>query len=221
MRWVLERTRQVVPTAIVPLPDDRHHLAADFLARACVEHPLLPYLIPVRAARTRQALAHAGLALIELGVHCGEVDVTEGRLDGMAIWLAPSASWSSPTRRLRVVRLAAALGLSADGFVRCLRMAHNLERVEHRALPTARRDLLLMAIHPDRRDKGIEERLLQAGLRRADAEGLPTATVCYRAAPVLFFTRFGFRVVGDGDLPGGGPRYWLMTRQPAGRCPQE
>jgi hypothetical protein len=216
VRWVLERTREVVPTAIVPLPDDRHHLAADFLARACVDHPLLPYLVPVRAARTRQALASAALALIEFGIHCGEVDVTEGRLDGLAVWLTPGASWASPARRLRTVRLAAALGLSADGFVRCLRVAHNLERFEHRALPTARRDLLLMAIHPDRVDKGIEERLLLAGLRRADADGLPTATVCYRAAPVLFYARFGFRVVGEGELPGGGPRYWLLTRQPMG-----
>jgi ribosomal protein S18 acetylase RimI-like enzyme len=216
MRWVLERTREVVPTAIVPLPDDRHHLTADFLARACVDHPLLPYLVPLRAARTRQALAHAGLALIELGIHCGEVDVTEGRLDGMAIWLTPGTTWASPARRLRVVRLAAALGLSADGFVRCLRTVHHLERTDHRLLPAARRELLLMAIHPDRRDKGIEDRLLQTGLRRSDADGLTTMTVCYRAAPVLFFGRAGFGVVGEGELPGAGPRYWLMARPPRG-----
>src|SRR5688500_59580 len=207
MRWVLERARQVIPTPIVPLPDDCHHLTADFLARACVDHPLLPYLVPIRAHRTRQALAGAAPSLIEFGVRYGAIDVTEGRLDGLAAWLSPGPNWASPARRLRAVRLAAALGLSADGFVRALRLAHSLERVEHRALPTARRDLLLMAIHPDRRDKGIEERLLQAGLRRSDADGLPIATVCYRAAPVLFYARFGFHVVGEGELPGAGPRY--------------
>jgi ribosomal protein S18 acetylase RimI-like enzyme len=215
MRWVLvERSRQL-PTAVVPLPEDRRHLAADFLARACVDHPLLPYFAPVRAVRTRQALAAAALALLDFAEHCGEVDVTEGRLDGLAIWLRPGPSWTAPARRARTLRLAAALGLSPEGFVRCLRFAVHLERAEHRLLPSPRRDLLLLAIHPDRRERGIEELLLRAGLARADAEGLPVATVCYRAAPVLFFGKHGFQVVGEGDLPGGGPRYWMLVRETA------
>ena len=216
MRWAVEQARRTLPTAAVPLPADRRHLAADFLARACADHPLLPYLVPTPAVRTRQALATAGLSLIDFGEHSGEVDVTEGRLDGLAVWLTHGSHWTAPARRARALRLAAALGLGPDGFVRCLRAVLHLERAEHRALPAHRRDLLLMAIHPDRREGGIEEPLLRAGLARADAAEMAVATVCYRAAPVLFYTRFGFRVVGDGELPGGGPRYWLLVRLPGG-----
>jgi ribosomal protein S18 acetylase RimI-like enzyme len=215
MPWVVERARPAVPTEIIPLPADRRHLAADFLARACADHPLLPYLVPVRALRTRQALAEAALTLIDFGEHCGEVDVTAGRLDGLAIWLTPGTSWTAPARRARTVRLAAALGLGPDGFMRCLRLAFHLERIGHRLLPVPHRELLLVAVHPDRRDRGIEEALLRVGLARADAACLPVATVCYRAAPVLFYLKHGFQAFAEGDLPGGGPRYWLLSR-PAG-----
>ena len=216
IRWVVEQARRTLPTEVVPLPADRRHLTADFLARACADHPLLPYLVPAPAMRTRQALAASGLALLDFGEHCGEVDVTEGRLDGLAVWLTHGSHWTAPARRARMLRLAAALGLGPDGFVRCLRVVLHLERAEHRALPADRRDLLLIAIHPDRREWGIEEMLLRSGLARADAADMPVATVCYRAAPVLFYARFGFRVVGEGELPGDGPRYWLLSRPPGG-----
>lgn len=214
MRWVVEEARRTVPTEVVPLPADRRHLAADFLARACPDHPLLPYLVPIPALRTRRALAAAGLALLDFAEHGGEVDVTAGRLDGMAIWLTPGSSWTAPARRARALRVAAALGPGPDGFLRCLRLALHLERIGHHHLTAPHRELLLLAIHPARRERGIEELLLRHGLARADAGGSPVATVCYQAAPVLFYVKLGFRVVDDGELPGGGPRYWLLVRQP-------
>jgi ribosomal protein S18 acetylase RimI-like enzyme len=91
-----------------------------------------------------------------------------------------------------------------------------LEGIGHRLLPAPHRELLLLAVHPDCHDRGIEETLLRVGLARADAARLPVATVCYRAAPVLFYVKHGFRVLGESDLPGGGPRYWLLSRPTGG-----
>ena len=217
MRWVIEEARRALPSEVISLPADRRHLAADFLARACADHPILPYIVPVRALRTRLALAEAGLALLDFAEHGGEVDVTQDRLDGMAVWLTPGSSWTAPARRARALRLAAALGMGPDGFLRCLRLAIHLERISHRHLGDPYRELLLLAIHPARRDRGIEELLLRSGLARADAEGTPVATVAFQAAPVLFYVKFGFQVVGEGELPGVGPRYWLLARQPQPR----
>jgi ribosomal protein S18 acetylase RimI-like enzyme len=203
-----------LPREIVPLPSDRRYEAADLLGLACGDHPLVPYLAPTPGGRTRQALASAGVTLIGFGESCGEIDVTAPILDGIAIWLTPAHAWQLPARRAWELQVAAALGQGMGGFLRCLRLLGQLDRAGRQAVPVPHRQLFLLGVHPVRQDRGLEEALLRRGLERADTEGLPCTTICFRATTVLFYVHHGFAVVADGNVPDGGPHYWLLLREP-------
>ncbi len=200
---------------IVPLPSDRRHQAADLLGLASADHPLVPFLAPTAHGRTRQALAVAGQSLIGFGEACGAVDVTSPILDGLAIWLTPGQAWQLPLRRAWEVQVAAALGQGMAGFLRCLRLLAQLDRAGHEGTPEPHAQLLALAVHPARRGRGLEETLLETGLARIDATGVACTTVCFQAATVLYFVDHGFRAVADGDVPQGGPHFWVV-RRPAG-----
>lgn len=197
---------------IVPLPSDRRHQAADLLGLASADHPLVPFLAPAAHGRTRQALAVAGQSLIGFGEACGMVDVTSPILDGLAIWLAPAPAWQLPVRRAWEVQVAAALGQGISGFMRCLRLLAQLDRAGREAAPEPHAQLLALAVHPARRGRGLEETLLEAGLGRLDAAGVACTTVCFQAATVLYYVEHGFRAVADGDVPQGGPHFWVLRR---------
>ena len=206
----------VLSREIVPLPSDRRHQAADLLGLASADHPLVPFLAPAAYARTRQSLALAGQSLIGFGEACGAVDVTSPILDGLAIWLSPAPAWQLPVRRAWELQVAAALGQGLAGFLRCLRLLSQLDRAGKEAVPEPHSQLLAHAVHPARRGRGLEDALLVAGLERWDQAGVACTTVCFQASAVLYYVAQGFRAVADGDVPQGGPHFWLL-RRPARR----
>lgn len=214
--------RRPLPAAltreIVPLPSDRRHQAADLLGLASADHPLVPFLAPAAHGRTRQALAVAGQSLIGFGEACGGVDVTSPILDGLAIWLTPGQAWQLPLRRAWEVQVAAALGQGMAGFLRCLRLLAQLDRAGHEGAPEPHAQLLSLAVHPARRGRGLEELLLETGLARVDRAGVPCTTVCFQAATVLYYVEHGFRAVADGDVPQGGPHFWVVRRPARGEA---
>jgi hypothetical protein len=56
--------------------------------------------------------------------------------------------------------------------------------------------------------------MLRFAISRAEADDLPLYVETGTAANVAWYERFGFRVVIEGDAPGGGPHVWFMRRDP-------
>jgi len=73
--------------------------------------------------------------------------------------------------------------------------------------------LLLLGADPLVQGKGVGTRLLQAGMARADAQGLPCYLETQKPENLAFYGRHGFAVTNTIEVPGA-PTVWTMQREP-------
>jgi ribosomal protein S18 acetylase RimI-like enzyme len=69
-----------------------------------------------------------------------------------------------------------------------------------------------LAVDPARQGEGLGKTLVQFGLAQASQAGLPAFLETATERNVAFYETLGFRVVDEGNVPGGGPRIWFMQR---------
>jgi ribosomal protein S18 acetylase RimI-like enzyme len=72
--------------------------------------------------------------------------------------------------------------------------------------------LFLLGVDPSRQRQGIGGRLIEPVLSKAAADGVTCYLDTTHERNVSFYRRHGFEVVTAGQVPGGGPRFWTMTR---------
>ncbi len=198
----------------VRLAPNRVYEAGEVIGRACADDPLLAYIVPDRAERTRQALAAAGHVLVRFGLRFGSVDVVGSPIDGVVISLTPMHLLAVPLRIAWTLQAAIGLGLPPAGLIRLSRVAFQTGRAARRAVPPPHHRLLLLAVNPAQRGQGVDAALLRSVLRHADAAGRPCVTATGYAHTVLFLSAHGFQVVADHGLPGAGLRLWTLVRLP-------
>lgn len=74
--------------------------------------------------------------------------------------------------------------------------------------------LTTLGTRADMRGRGYGRVLVESGLQRCRADGLPAQLETSNGDNVPFYERFGFEVTGVVDAPEFGPRTWLMRYQP-------
>lgn len=72
----------------------------------------------------------------------------------------------------------------------------------------------VLATDPGRQGTGLGRAVTTPMLAAADRAGLPAYLETASDTNVAIYRRLGFAVVREVDLPGGGPRCWLMRRDP-------
>jgi GNAT superfamily N-acetyltransferase len=72
---------------------------------------------------------------------------------------------------------------------------------------------MLLGADPLVQGKGVGSRLLQEGVARADADGLPCYLETQKEANLAFYGRHGFAVRDTIEVPGA-PTVWTMQRDP-------
>ena len=71
-----------------------------------------------------------------------------------------------------------------------------------------------VAVEGFARGRGIGSALIRHGLERASAAGFPTTLETGSPGNVPIYEHMGFRVVGEGDPPEGGPHTWFLRKDP-------
>ncbi len=204
-------TRDSIPP--FQLDPGRLDAAARMLARAFDDDPLWQSLLSdnERAGKAgavfRYLLSHARLR--------GEVQVTSGRLEGVAIWFAVGQAQTTPVTALRAGGLALAfrLGRSAGRLAAADRYVAGLRE---RLAPRNGRYCAALGVDPRFQGRGFGGRLLRAMLTRCDVERRTCYLETAREANVGMYRHFGFRVVEQATIPDIGVRLWCLARSPAG-----
>jgi GNAT superfamily N-acetyltransferase len=75
----------------------------------------------------------------------------------------------------------------------------------------------IVAVDATARGGGLGRRLIEHGLARADADGLPAFLETSRPDNVALYERFGFRLVDELGAPGNGPAIWFLRADPPSR----
>ena len=74
--------------------------------------------------------------------------------------------------------------------------------------------LLAVGVSAKARGRGHGQDLIAAGMYRAAADGVPVHLETTNPNNLSFYERLGFDTTAVIDLPGGGPRRWLMRQVP-------
>jgi ribosomal protein S18 acetylase RimI-like enzyme len=181
----------------------------EVLARAFRDDPVVSHIAQAderRGERIRR-LMRTGLGLT---LPHGETYVSEG-LEGAALWVPPDAPRAGMLDDLRLIPDMIAIG----GLGSLPRLALTLLLVQRKQPRAPHFHLQTLGVAPEHQGRGIGARLLAPVLERCDREGIPAYLRSSNPRNLPFYERQGFWITERLTLPGGGPRVWLMWREPA------
>ncbi|MFF3649402.1 GNAT family N-acetyltransferase [Streptomyces sp. NPDC002181] len=130
-----------------------------------------------------------------------------------AFWVPPGAQDKAVPDAATIAELSGILGDRAPLFRRAA------EAAAGEGPPEPHWYLAVIGADPAARGQGHGAALLRSGLAKADEAGLPVYLESSKPANLPFYGHFGFTVLGEVRLPGGGPTLWPMRRAPGGGRP--
>jgi ribosomal protein S18 acetylase RimI-like enzyme len=202
-----------VSAKIVRLIESQIPAAAATLARAFHDDPLMIYAIPDPGER-RRLLPDVYARMIRFGFLAGEVYVTAGNLEGVAVWLPPGAKWArEKIEASGMHQLASVIG--DDAYQRYHEVVGREWRARERDMTGPCWYLFLLGVEPSRQRHGLGGMLMHPVLERADAERVACYLETENQRNVAFYLKQGFEVIVNGEEAGNtGIRFWTFRRTP-------
>ncbi len=197
----------------VPLQEHQIEAAGELIARAHFDDPGSRYIIPEDEARARLSPA-LFTASIRFGHLYGLCHTTAGSLAGATMWLIPGHTDAPLWKMLRSGLLSAYLTVGISRVRRGLNYINSTERWHKHYAPGPHWYLFLIGVEPRCQGKGIGSALLRPVLERADEQQRPCYLETGNHINVAFYQKHGFDLVGEADVPRGGPHIWCMLRKP-------
>ena len=198
---------------ITSLPASAIREAGEIQGRAFFDDPALMFTFPDDAVRRERLpwLMEIGVAY---GSRFGDVLTTAGSMLGHAVWLPPGETSLSEERMDAVGFHEAPARMGEDALKRFGHFMELVSRHHERLVRVPHWYLLILGVEPERQGQGIGSALVARNLARADLEGLPCYLETAKERNVLFYRRHGFEVRHEENIPGGGPKVWMMVREP-------
>jgi len=205
-----------VDAKIVRLADSQIPDAAATLARAFQDDPLMIYTIPDAAERVR-LLPDVYARMIRFGVLTGEVYVTSGAIEGVALWLPPNAKWTRENIEASGMHETASL-IGNDAYQRYREVVGREWQARERDMNDPCWYLFLLGVEPSRQRRGFGGALMHPVVERADFEQIACYLETENQRNVPFYKHQGFDVIVNGEEAGGsGVRFWTFSRNPKGQ----
>lgn len=177
---------------------------SDMLARAFSDDPLIGYLLPDEARRTR-VLPRVFRLLLKMGLPHRACHVTNG-FESAAFWRPPGA-WHVPFWQY-IVNGPEMLSVFGSGT---LTVMSAMDTIEKRHPKDAHWYLQSIGTDPIKQGKGHAGVIMRHQLAVADAARLPCYLESSKSTNVPIYQAFGFNVTGEITFPGG-PTIWPMWR---------
>jgi GNAT superfamily N-acetyltransferase len=180
----------------------------EMLSRAFYDDPVFKWLFPDDDKRLTQSKRYfEGRARILL--RQGDSYTVDGAA-AAAMWAAPGEWHDPPIDVLRqFVHLVPALGR------RIPRSLAGLRVIEERHPTAPHWYLSVLGTDPERQGQGLGSAVMAPVLEECDRLEIPAYLETGTERNVAFYTRHGFRVTEEIQLPDG-PKMWLMWRDPKG-----
>jgi ribosomal protein S18 acetylase RimI-like enzyme len=189
----------------VVTPDDLAGLGA-VLGRAYADDPVWTWVYP-QPDRSRR-LAKMFRTLLRATRDRGATVLTDQATRGAAIW---QRSDSRSLGALGNLRMGTAMIASRARIRRGQAVMRAIERRHPKELHWY---LAMLGTDPAHQGEGVGSALVRHVLDDRANSGEPAYLETETEANVPFYQRHGFEVIGELDVPGGGPHLWLMWRDP-------
>ncbi len=188
------------------LTDAQRATAAATLTAAFAADPAMMWMFPSAAERPERLRRLFDWFLrthLRDGVVLGSPDA-----QAVTIWTLPGGIHPHPLSEW--LHLGEVLRVFGLGVWR----ADLLNRALLKCLPAGEgwHYLRMAGVAPDRQGQGLGGATIRAGIRQANAAGLPTCLETFNPGNVALYEALGFRVHATGAVPFGGPPFWTMVR---------
>jgi ribosomal protein S18 acetylase RimI-like enzyme len=199
-------------TDVRTLPGSEWGSAADTAADAFSEDPLMTWLLGGTPERLKGRLSDLFGSMLEAPTYRdnAEVHVTADGSGG-AIWLRPPGHFRQPIlEQLRLLpRMLSVAGRRTPRFFSTMAAVEKQHPAEHDHWY-----LMALAVRRGSQGRGIGSSLLDYGLRRVDAAGMPAYLESSNPRNISLYERHGFRVTRRLDIGVSAPVVTAMWREP-------
>ncbi len=178
------------------------------LARAFDDDPMVNWMAAQDARRERRVLDAMALTLEMTKAH-DEVYTTT-QIHGGALW-APPGKWKlgALQQLMLVPRLT-----SVTTWKRIWPIMMGINALERKHPTRPHFYLFMLGVDTEFQGRGVGTELMRPVLERCDREGIPAYLESSKERNVPLYERNGFKVTEEFVVPSGGPKMWLMWREP-------
>ena len=198
---------------ILPLTPALKKKAARAVANAFYDYPSLIYYFPDPKRRTRWLPWYMEGVLTAASLF-GEVWVT-GDAAGVLFILPPGHTRLSDRDYAKSGMMTAPLKIGLRRYKNVNECEICLADTQERLLAGRPHYYLWgLAVDPSQQRTGAGSALLDAFLKRADAEGQPVYLETHKAANVPYYESRGFRLIGTEVIPKHNQEFWCLLHEP-------
>ncbi len=203
----------MVKVEVTPLQFAQIRVAAEVLARAFDDSPIMQYLLPKPRARIIGMRAFFIAGLVDAHKH-GEawVATVDDAVAGAAVWLPPGSYPPGSGRQARqMLHLLGVAPVAMGSLRRSLKYLRAVEaehpKAEHWYLAT-------LGVDPAHQGHGYGTKLLEVVLKRTDEAGMPTYLETDKERNLAYYARHRFALMDTLMPVASGPPTWTMWREP-------
>lgn len=179
------------------------------LARAFDDDPFINWMAAQDTRRARRVYDAMGVALNRLTMPFGEVYTTD-TAEGGALWTPPGKWRLGVLQQLLLVPTMA----KTTTWRRILSVMSGVNAVEKKHPHQPHYYLLALGVEPALQGRSLGTQLMAPVLERCDRERVPAYLESSKERNVPLYERNGFKVTEELTVPNGGPKLWLMWRDP-------
>lgn len=194
---------------VVALDPSHADAATETFAKAFFDDPLFVYVQPDEHKRMRVLGSQLGV-LVKMSLRSGVIDATPDAR-GLVAWLRPGEEFT-PMGMVRAGALSMPFRSGPSPFIRFMGVMDESDKAHARAIEVPHWYLAGAAVDPDVHGQGIGTAVIEHGLARVDADGLPAYLETSRERNVAYWQRFGFDVAFTDRCGKGSVQYWGMVR---------
>lgn len=187
--------------------------AAETLARAFCDYPLLKYYYPDAAKREKIGYFFVASG-VYAGISRGEVYTTSVNMEGIAVWILSDHYSMTLPNMIRSVPFPVILGLLRNGFQRMKDVGDYLDRTHERLAPYKHMYLQIIGVDPRHQGKDYAGKLIRPMLARLDKEKIPCYLETLDETNVSLYGHFGFKLIEKSAIPGTPLTNRAMLRKP-------
>ena len=185
--------------------------AADIIAQAFVNDPLISFILPVKSARMNTLKTFFRIY--------GEINILNGRgygvgepLQGVAYWQPPGSESLSISIKALAKLLPLVFTAYPFGYIRARAIFRTTDSLHQKYAADPHYYLDNLGVLPSAQGKGWSSKLMRPILEQADAQQVIAYTDTTSPANVGFYAHFGFECVEQAAVPGTGVTVFALRR---------
>jgi len=185
--------------------------AADVIARAFINDPLIQFMVPIKATRL-STLKKFFRAFGQISIKNKHGFGVGEPLQGVAYWKFPDQANDSISVKSLGIFLPLLLTFYPIGLFRARKIVQKIDELHVKYADQPHFYLDNLGVLPSAQGQGLASKLIRPFLDLADEQKVVSYTDTVTKKNVPFYEHFGFECVEEAEIPATGITVWALRR---------